>query len=144
LEGIVSKRRDGRYRSGRNGDWFKATCRHRDTFVVAGWAEKAGGKFDGVYLGRHEDGDLVYAGKLEAGFSEDDKKRLLARLKELRTQKQPIEADRSFPKAKWVKPAVLVDAEFRGMTGDGPLRHPSYKGIREDLMEELKPKASCV
>jgi ATP dependent DNA ligase C terminal region len=70
------------------------------------------------------DGDLelIYAGKLEAGFSDDEKKRLLARLQELRTRKQPITASRSFAKARWVRPAVLIDAEFRGMTGDGLLR----------------------
>jgi hypothetical protein len=44
-------------------------------------ARSTGGKFDGVYLGRHDDGKLVYAGKLEAGFSDDDKKLLLGRLK---------------------------------------------------------------
>jgi bifunctional non-homologous end joining protein LigD len=38
-----------------------------------------------------------------------------------------------FPKAKWVKPRVMVDVEFRGKTGDGLLRHPKFMGIREDL-----------
>jgi bifunctional non-homologous end joining protein LigD len=134
LEGIVSKRRDGRYRSGRNDVWAKATCRHRETFVVVGWAEK-NRKFDGIYLGRNEKGELVYAGKLEAGFSEEDKKAILERLRPLQVKQQPIAAPRKFPKARWVKPAVLIDAEFRGKTGDGLLRHPSYHGVREDLME---------
>jgi ATP-dependent DNA ligase len=53
----------------------------------------------------------------------------------LRIKKQPIAAARSFPKARWVRPEVLVDVEYRGKTGDGVLRHPSYQGIREDLME---------
>jgi bifunctional non-homologous end joining protein LigD len=70
LEGVVSKLKDGRYRSGRNDDWVKATCRHRDTFAIAGWAEKQG-KFDGLYLARNEEGELTYAGKLERGFSEE-------------------------------------------------------------------------
>jgi bifunctional non-homologous end joining protein LigD len=134
IEGIVSKWKDGPYRSGRTENWHKATCRHRDTFVVAGWAEKQG-KFDGVYLGRNEEGELVYAGKLERDFSEDDKKNLPARLEPLRIKKAPIALPRSFPKARWVRPEVLVDVEFRGKTGDGLLRHPSYQGIREDLME---------
>jgi hypothetical protein len=58
LEGIVSKRADGRYRSGRSDLWLKTTCRHCETFVVAGWAEKRG-KFDGPYLGREEGGALT-------------------------------------------------------------------------------------
>lgn len=40
-----------------------------------------------------------------------------------------------FPKARWVKPVVMVDAEFRGKTGDGLLRHPAFKGFRADLKE---------
>jgi bifunctional non-homologous end joining protein LigD len=138
IEGIVSKRKDQPYRSGRTDNWHKATCRHRDTFFVAGWAEKQG-RFDGLYLSRNEEGELVYAGKLERGFSEDDKKYLLARLGPLRTKKQPFAAPRRFPKAQWVRPAVLVDVEFRGKTGDGLLRHPSYEGVREDLMETPRP-----
>jgi ATP-dependent DNA ligase len=44
------------------------------------------------------------------------------------------DAPRKFPKAQWVQPRVLVDAEFRGKTGEGLLRHPAFKGVRRDLM----------
>jgi bifunctional non-homologous end joining protein LigD len=134
FEGSVSKVRDSKYESGRTAVWTKTTCRKRDTFVVAGWAERRG-KFDGLYLGRERKKKLVYAGKLERGFTEDDKKRILAHLEKLKTKKQPIEAARTFSKAKWVKPHVLVDAEFRGQTSGGLLRHPAFKGVRRDLME---------
>jgi bifunctional non-homologous end joining protein LigD len=130
LEGIVSKRVDGRYRSGRNTNWLKAPCRHRDTFIVVGWAEKRG-KFDGVYLAQRLAGELVYSGKLE---SVPDENEVLAVLKPLAMPKQPMRASRGkFPKAKWVKPRVLVDVEFRARTGDGLLRHPKFMGFREDL-----------
>ena len=136
LEGIISKQAEGRYLSGRSDNWIKTTCRHRDTFAVVGWAQKAK-KFDGIYLGRREADELIYAGKLECGFSEEDKKEIVKRLAPLRVRKRPMSAARkSFPKAQWVKPAVLVDAEFRGKTGEGLLRHPAFKGIREDLMED--------
>lgn len=134
LEGVVSKRVDGKYESGRTALWMKTTCRHRETFVVAGLAQRAG-KFDGLYLGRQEAGRLVYAGKLERGFSEMDKMRILVALEKLKTKQQPITASRRFPKAQWVTPHVLIDAEFRGKTGEGLLRHPSFKGVRRDLME---------
>jgi bifunctional non-homologous end joining protein LigD len=45
----------------------------------------------------------------------------------------PIEADRTFPKAQWLKPVLLGDVEYRRKTAAGLLRHPSYKGLREDL-----------
>jgi bifunctional non-homologous end joining protein LigD len=134
LEGVVSKRVDGKYVSGRTDLWTKTTCRHRDTFVLAGVAQK-GGQFDGVYLGKREGRRLVYAGKLERGFTDEDKRRILALHDGLKSKRAPIEAPRKFPKARWMKPDVLVDAEFRGRTGEGLLRHPAFKGIRRDLMD---------
>jgi bifunctional non-homologous end joining protein LigD len=132
LEGIVSKRKDAPYRSGRNANWTKVTCRHRETFVIAGLAFR-GSKFDGVYLGRREGKTLVYAGKVETGFSEEQVKRLQDRTRGLKSKRQPIEADRTLPKAEWLEPVLLGDVEYRRKTTAGLLRHPSYKGLREDL-----------
>jgi len=132
LEGIVSKRKDGPYRSGRNANWTKVTCRHRETFVIVGLAFR-GNKFDGVYLGRREGKKLVYGGKVETGFSDEQVKRLRDRAHGLMSKKQPIEADSTFPKAQWLKPVLLGDIGYRRKTTAGLLRHPSYKGLREDL-----------
>jgi ATP-dependent DNA ligase len=63
----------------------------RETFAVVGWAEK-NGKFDGVYLGRNDEGELAHGGKVERGFSEEDERNLLARVRPLRIKKQPIAA----------------------------------------------------
>jgi bifunctional non-homologous end joining protein LigD len=134
FEGVVAKLVTSKYHSGRTADWVKTTCRHRDTFVVAGWAEKQG-HFDGLYLGREDKGKLVYAGKLERGFTEQDKDRVLAMVGRLKAKKAPMVLPRRFPKAQWVQPRVLVDAEFRGKTPAGLLRHPAFKGVRRDLME---------
>jgi bifunctional non-homologous end joining protein LigD len=132
LEGIVSKRKAGKYRSGRNDAWVKMTCRHRDTFVIAGLAFK-GTKFDGVYLGREEGSKLVYAGKVERGFSEAQVARLKAAAAKLATKKQPFADQIDKPKGKWLKPVLFGDVEYRRTTAAGLLRHPSYKGLREDL-----------
>jgi bifunctional non-homologous end joining protein LigD len=132
LEGIVSKRKDSPYRSGRNDTWTKSTCRHRDTFVIAGLAHK-GSRFDGIYLGQRKGRQLVYAGKVEIGFSEEQVKRLKERAARLKAKKQPIKAERDFPKAEWLKPELLAEVEYRRKTASGLLRHPSYKGMREDL-----------
>jgi bifunctional non-homologous end joining protein LigD len=133
LEGIVSKRKDSRYRSGRNGDWLKITCRHRETFLVAGIAYK-GRKFDGIYLGREQEGKLVFAGKVENGFDDRRVKHLQRLAEPIKTGKQPIASSRTFPKAQWLKPVLLAEVEYRGKTKHGNLlRHPAYKGLREDL-----------
>jgi bifunctional non-homologous end joining protein LigD len=135
LEGIVSKRRDGRYQSGRTDNWVKVPCKRRDTFVVIGWAEK-GRKFDGFYLGEGSNGKLVYAGKIESGWTEDEKEELLARVKPLETGHPPVDLEDRKPKAQWVEPRLLVDVEYRAKTSkSGLLRHPTYKGVRLDLME---------
>lgn len=132
LEGIVSKRIDTRYRSGRSPEWTKRTCRMRDTFVVAGIAYKSG-KFDGIYLGRRTAEGLHYAGKVENGFDADSERDLRERAKKLQTRTQPLTEKVKKPKAAWLKPRLLVDVEYRALTGDGKLRHPSFKGIRNDL-----------
>jgi bifunctional non-homologous end joining protein LigD len=67
LEGIVSKCSNARYVSGRSREWLKITCRHRDTFAVAGWAEK-NRKFDGIYLARAEKGSLSMPASSNAVF----------------------------------------------------------------------------
>jgi len=77
LEGTVSKRALSPYVSGRSAYWTKKPCRQRDTFIVAGWAEKRG-QFDGIYLAKEEGGELVYAGKLERGFDDRKEKEMLA------------------------------------------------------------------
>jgi bifunctional non-homologous end joining protein LigD len=132
LEGIVSKRKDSPYRSGRVIGWSKVTCRKRDTFVVAGIAHKRG-KFDGIYLARREKDGLQYAGKVENGFSADASKKLEKRAAKLVSRLQPLTKKIRKPKATWLKPKLLVDVEYRALTGEGKLRHPSFKGIREDL-----------
>jgi hypothetical protein len=73
---------------------------------------------------------LVYTGKLERGFTEKTRSAFL-RFERLKTKRQPIEADRKFPKARWMKPEALIDAEFRRKTGEGLLCHPSFKGLRD-------------
>jgi bifunctional non-homologous end joining protein LigD len=139
LEGIVSKRADAPYRSGRSLNWTKVTCRNRDTFYAIGIASKAG-KFDGIYLARKDGDELLYAGKVERGFSEAQVKELKARLAPHKAKAQPLTTKVKKPKAEWFKPAVLVDVEFRALTGTRKVRHPSYKGIREDLEPPLQRK----
>jgi bifunctional non-homologous end joining protein LigD len=112
--------------------WTKITCRKRDTFVVAGIAYK-GKKFDGIYLGRRAGKQLLYAGKVEHGFTAVQQKELAKRGEKLKTEEQPLTKKIRKPKAHWLKPELLAEVEYRALTGDGKLRHPSYKGLRQDL-----------
>jgi bifunctional non-homologous end joining protein LigD len=131
LEGVVSKVRDGRYRSGRSNDWVKVACRQRETLLIAGFAIKDD-KFDGIYVGRHKGKQLVYAGKVDHGFDSAAVKEIEARLKPLIRKTQPY-AKRIAHKGVWVEPSLLAEIEYRTKSAEGKVRHPFYKGLREDL-----------
>ncbi len=138
LEGIVSKRADSRYHTGeRSRDWVKRACRKRDTFAVAGIAYDRDG-FDGIYLGRPVDGKLFYAGKCEVGFDDKEEKLLHQKASKLATRRSPLSnlataRKAGFGKATWLKPKLMAEIEFRGTDGQGRVRHPSFKGLREDV-----------
>jgi bifunctional non-homologous end joining protein LigD len=130
IEGIVSKRADAVYTSGRSNVWTKITCRKRETFVVAGLAYNKR-RFEGIYLARRD--DMSYAGKVEHGFTLQTQRDLERRARGLAARSTPLSTKVSKPKARWLKPELLVDVEYRALTGEGKLRHPSFKGVREDL-----------
>ncbi len=131
LEGVVSKLRDSRYRSGRTNDWAKKPCAQRETLPIAGFALD-GKKFDGIYVGRRKGKDLVYAGKVDHGFDPASAKELQARLKPLIRSTQPY-AKKIAHRGIWVEPELLAEIEYRAKSAEGKVRHPFFKGIREDL-----------
>jgi bifunctional non-homologous end joining protein LigD len=131
LEGVVSKVCDSRYNSGRINDWVKKTCAQRETLPIAGFALKDN-KFDGIYVGRLKGNDLMYAGKVDNGFDKVSAAELQARLKPLIRKSQPY-AKRIAHRGVWVEPSLLAEIEYRAKSAEGKLRHPFFKGIREDL-----------
>jgi bifunctional non-homologous end joining protein LigD len=131
LEGVVSKVRDSHYISGRVNNWVKKACAQRETLPIAGFALD-GNKFDGIYLGRHKGKDLVYAGKVDHGFDNASAKDLQARLKPLIRKTQPY-SKKIAHRGIWVEPSLLAEIEYRAKSAEGRLRHPFFKGIREDL-----------
>jgi bifunctional non-homologous end joining protein LigD len=131
LEGVVSKVRDSRYNSGRGNDWVKKTSAQRETLPIAGFALKDN-RFDGLYIGRIEDNQLVYAGKIDHGFDKVSAMDLQARLKPLIRKTQPY-AKKIAHQGIWVEPSLLAEVEYRSKSAEGKVRHPFSKGIREDL-----------
>jgi bifunctional non-homologous end joining protein LigD len=131
LEGVVSKVRDSRYASGRGNDWVKKTCAQRETLTIAGFALD-GSKWDGIYVGRRRGKDLVYAGKVDHGFDKTSAADLRRRLTPLIRKTQPY-AKKIAHKAIWVEPQLLAEIEYRAKSAQGKVRHPFFKGLREDL-----------
>jgi bifunctional non-homologous end joining protein LigD len=131
LEGVVSKVKDAPYPAGRSRDWVKVTCAQRETLTIAGFALD-GEKWDGLYLGRRRGGDLIYAGKVDHGFDKTSAAELRKRLTPLIRKTQPY-AKRIAHKGIWVEPELLAEIEYRAKSAEGRIRHPVYKGLREDL-----------
>jgi len=131
LEGIVSKVRDSAYASGRGNNWVKKTCAQRETLTIAGFALDQG-KWDGIYVGRRKGPDLVYAGKVDHGFDKASTAELRRRLEPLVRKTQPY-AKRIAHKGIWVEPKLLAEIEYRAKSAEGKVRHPFFKGLREDI-----------
>ena len=131
LEGVVSKVRDSRYASGRGNDWVKKTCVQRETLSIAGFALD-GNEWDGIYVGRRKGKDLVYAGKVDHGFDKKSAADLRKRLTSLIRKTRPY-SKRVARKGIWVEPELLAEIEYRAKSAEGKVRHPFFRGVREDL-----------
>jgi len=131
LEGVVSKVRDGCYPTGRSRDWLKVTCAQREALPIAGFA------LDGTKMGRHlprasQGQGAALRRKVDHGFDANNAKDLRDRLTPLIQKTQPF-TKRVAHRAIWVEPELLAEIEYRSKSAEGKLRHPFYKGLREDL-----------
>jgi bifunctional non-homologous end joining protein LigD len=131
LEGVVSKVRDSTYPTGRSHDWVKKTCAQRETLTIAGFALD-GSKWDGLCVGRRKGKDLIYAGKVDHGFDKVSAADLRKRLEPLVRKSQPY-SKRIAHKGIWVEPKLLAEIEYRAKSAEGKVRHPFFRGLREDL-----------
>jgi bifunctional non-homologous end joining protein LigD len=136
LEGIISKLRDAPYRSGRSQNFIKTKCHNEQEFVVAGFTPSTAmpNAVGALTVAFHEGGKLRYAGRVGTGFTHQTARDLWRRLNALRIDRAPLALpqDERRKNVIWVKPELVVETEFRGITHDGLLRQASFKGARED------------
>jgi len=138
LEGVISKRADGRYVGSRSGGWLKTKCIRRQEFMVVGWTPSDKSRtFRSLILGVNEGGALRYAGKVGTGFDNAELFRLMETMAPLEQDEPTVKAPRAEVRgAHWLKPKLVAEIAFTEMTNEGTLRHPSYLGLREDKKPE--------
>jgi bifunctional non-homologous end joining protein LigD len=138
LEGIVAKRLDSPYEPGARGSsWIKIKNVARQELVIGGWLPGEGRRerrIGALLVGVYEpDGALRYAGRVGTGFDDAELDRLRKLLKPLEREGSPFGAGERPPRgAVYVEPELVAEIEFTAWTAAGVLRHPSYKGLRED------------
>jgi bifunctional non-homologous end joining protein LigD len=135
LEGIVAKKADSRYVSGRSDLWLKVRADRTGDFVVVGYTVPKGsrGGFGALHLGAYRDGELVYIGRAGSGFSAKQLKEVAAELERLARPKPafvgPVPAEAS---SHWVKPELVAEVRYKEITDDHLLRQPVFLRFRDD------------
>jgi bifunctional non-homologous end joining protein LigD len=141
IEGVVGKRLDSPYRPGRSPAWIKHALRNRIEVVVGGWTAGQGSRTNSLgalLLARPAADDptaLEFVGAVGTGWTAATAGRLLEQLKGLANESSPFSTPlpREYARnARYVRPELVGDVEYRSQTGEGYLRHPSWKGLRID------------
>jgi bifunctional non-homologous end joining protein LigD len=137
LEGVVSKRRDAPYRSGRSEAWIKSKCGQNQEFVILGYKDSSHlkGAVGALVLGYNEGGKLHYAGRSGTGYTVETARDLWKKLQPLRRDGPvfgKLPAEERGRKGIWVEPKLVAEIAFRGWTAQKHVRHAVFKGLRAD------------
>jgi bifunctional non-homologous end joining protein LigD len=134
-EGLIAKRADAPYATGRTDRWLKFKCEAGQELVVVGWTDPEGSRvaLGALLLGYYDGDDLVYAGKVGTGFSQSVLRDLHGRLSKIEVDESPCTRGALPRKAvHWARPQLVAQVAFTEWTGAGQLRHPRYLGLRTD------------
>jgi bifunctional non-homologous end joining protein LigD len=143
LEGIMAKRADATYASGRTDTWLKLKCGQRQEFVIVGFTDRANtsGEIGNLMLAYHQGGELRYAGSVGTGWDNalgQELHKLMVQHEvktpavDVATVKPGRWSKRRSGSERWVKPVLVAEVAFSEWTPEGHVRHPSFKGMRSD------------
>lgn len=142
LEGIVAKKADSPYRSGRSPEWVKIRADRTDDFVVVGFTRARGsrGGFGALHVADFVDGKLTYAGRVGSGFTTDQLEPIREILQTTQRNGAPCDGPALTDRATtWVNPQVVCEVRFKEWTAQGLLRQPVFLRFRSD-----KAPGECV
>jgi bifunctional non-homologous end joining protein LigD len=147
MEGIMAKKADSIYTEGeRTKDWLKIKANKRHEVVIGGYTQNEGSSktFSSLLVGVYDDGKLNYMGKIGTGFNKKMQDELMNRMKKLVIQKAPFtevpdvnkpsrfRPDPPRASVTWVKPQLVCEVSYIGLSDEGVMRHPSFEGLRTD------------
>jgi len=147
LEGIMAKKAESIYvPDARSKDWLKIKTEKHQELIIGGYTlnEGTSKKFSSLLLGVLENGQLHFKTPVGTGFTNKLQTEILEKLEPLITKDCPFSTVPDYnkpsrfrpnpPKATvtWVKPQMVCEISYREMTKDGAIRHPSFRGLRED------------
>jgi DNA ligase D-like protein (predicted ligase) len=134
-EGLIAKDAAAPYAHSRSKKWLKFKCGHQQELVIGGYTDPEGDRtgFGALLLGYHDDGELIYAGKVGTGFDDDTLRRLGQRLASRERSTPPYDRGQLPSKGvHWVRPDLVAEVGFTEWTSGGRLRHPRFLGLRRD------------
>ncbi|OGB74509.1 hypothetical protein A2V68_02760 [candidate division Kazan bacterium RBG_13_50_9] len=135
-EGIIGKKKNSWYLPGKRGHgWGKIKTVFEQELVIGGWTRgygKAAGSFGALLVGYYRKNDLIFAGEVGTGYTEDERRRLKAKLIKLEAVCSPFKDPPKGGGIAWVKPILVGQFKFAEWTRDDILRMPVYLGLRTD------------
>ncbi len=146
LEGVIAKRRDSFYESGRrSGAWVKLRVNLGQELVIGGCVPTPK-NFDSILVGYYEDKKLMYAARVRNGFVPASRAALFKRFCGLERTSCPFQnlpesrkgrwgegltAD-DMSRCRWLEPRLVAAIEFAEWTPANHLRHSKFIALRED------------